>query len=179
MIKSLKDLFVEHGANKCAEHGTIYDDLFSEWRDDPMTLLEIGVCRGGSLKAFRDYFSAAMIVGVDKDDHCTMTGESRITFLLGDITDSSFVNGIIDMYNGFDVIVDDGSHTANEQQAALEALFPACRRLYVIEDLHTMQDKSYIPDGFISTIDYIEPFNPVFFKCHGFDRDIAVMRKRL
>jgi len=44
----------------------VYDADRAPWIDKEITLLEIGVYRGGSLKLWRDYFPRGTIVGIDR-----------------------------------------------------------------------------------------------------------------
>src|SRR5207247_6943083 len=48
-------------------HGYLdgYDAILAPWVDKEITLLELGVYRGGSLKLWRDYFPRGAIVGTD------------------------------------------------------------------------------------------------------------------
>jgi len=42
-----------------------YHRFFSEWRDRPLRVLEIGVYLGGSLQMWREYFPKATIFAID------------------------------------------------------------------------------------------------------------------
>ena len=49
----------------------VYTRYFERYRDRPITMLEIGVFRGGSLRMWKEYFHTdSTIVGVDIDESC-------------------------------------------------------------------------------------------------------------
>ena len=52
--------------NKWHHYFDIYEENFSRYRNKKITLLEIGVFRGGSLSMWKKYFGAqAKIIGID------------------------------------------------------------------------------------------------------------------
>jgi hypothetical protein len=61
----------------------------------------------------------------------------------------------------FDIIIDDGGHTMKQQQTSLGFLFSKVKSggIYIIEDLHTSNWKSYInQDSKITTLKMLELF---------------------
>ena len=46
---------------------------------------------------------------------------------------------MVDRYGPFDIIIDDGGHTMEQQIASIETLFPALNEggVYLCEDTHT------------------------------------------
>ena len=91
-------------------YGKPYDEVFN-WFDQNLYLniLEIGVQKGGSLKAWKDYFPNASITGVDIVDVREKEYISQdIKFIQSDIKslniDECFKK------SGLDIIIDDGSH---------------------------------------------------------------------
>lgn len=120
-------------------------------------LLEIGVQNGGSLRVWHDMFPDAEIVGIDIDPLCKKheRPEDNIKVLIGDQTNADF----LDSLGTFDVVIDDGGHTMQQQQFTFHQLFPkmASGSYYIIEDTHT----SYWPqfwDYSIKTIDLLKSF---------------------
>jgi hypothetical protein len=66
----------------------IYDELFAPLRDEPLDILEIGTCHGGSLILWNDFFTCANIVGVDNSDqvhHPVIDTYQRITLYFDDV----------------------------------------------------------------------------------------------
>ena len=43
----------------------VYDELFKTWRDEPITIVEIGIDHGNSLQMWLEYFTKARIIGID------------------------------------------------------------------------------------------------------------------
>ncbi|MDH3739712.1 MAG: class I SAM-dependent methyltransferase, partial [Alphaproteobacteria bacterium] len=97
----------------------IYEQWFSPWRGrEDVKLLEIGVARGGSLRMWRQYFHpGATIVGLDIDPDCKVheNAEENLFVEIGDQTDTSFLDDVIEKLGPFDIIVDDGGHTPAQQ----------------------------------------------------------------
>ena len=119
----------------------IYEKYFKDIKDQKLNILEIGIDKGDSLRIWRDYFPNAKICGLDidkKDFHI-----NGVEFFFGDQSDKDFLNSIIDKYNKFDIIIDDGSHISKHIISSFNFLYPYLNEdgFYIIEDLQT----SYIP----------------------------------
>ena len=104
-------------------------------------MLEIGVQGGGSTKLFRDWLGDhAQITGLDIDENCRAIGnEDRITVEIGDQADVAFLERVIRLHGPWDIILDDGGHTANQIFTSFEWLFPSLNEggVYLIEDTHS------------------------------------------
>jgi hypothetical protein len=136
-----------------------YTDLYEAYlwrlRDEPIRLLEIGlgvtgaawradIARGrnmdggASLKMWYAFLRKAEIIGVDINP-ATHLDNDRISTFVVDQGDGgqlrTFARSI--GQDGFDVIVDDGSHRPDHQQLTFSVLFPLLRSggFYFIEDL--------------------------------------------
>jgi hypothetical protein len=112
-------------------------------RKNYINILEIGVQGGGSLWAWKEYFSDNIknIVGIDIDSSCKNIEDpnSNVFVEIGDQMDVKFLNSINEKYGPFDIIIDDGGHYMSNHLVSFETLFPLMRNdsLYCIEDLHT------------------------------------------
>jgi len=124
------------------EHGLIaeYEKLFAEYKDKPLKILEIGVYKGDSLKWLVDFFPNAKIIGGDillRDVEETMKYNSRIDSIwqLDQNVAESFVE-MVKKCGPFDIIIDDGSHSAAATKNTFEVLWKevTSNGLYVIED---------------------------------------------
>lgn len=114
-----------------------YDHEFRNLRDKPISLLEIGVQYGGSLKLWHDYFpQAERLVGID----ITMSlldpelrSWSRIEFIEEDAYYPPFVATL----GQFDIIIDDGPHDIDLQLDFLRLYIPHLKPngILVIEDV--------------------------------------------
>jgi hypothetical protein len=124
-----------HG-DKGTLHGYIdgYSNLFEKYRNLPITLLEIGVAAGHSVRMWREYFPKAKIIGIDiRQPILSMTG---IQFFLCDQSNSEQLNAAFKNILP-DIIIDDGSHVIDHQLFSIKHLFPKLKNkgLYVIEDM--------------------------------------------
>jgi hypothetical protein len=116
-----------------------YELFFRPLADNELTLLEIGIAEGGSLMLWRDYFVNGIIVGIDikpvsLDDPTgrikTFTGWQHDTALLEKVAREAAPNG-------FDIIIDDGSHVAWQARRSFWYLFDYWLKpggLYAFED---------------------------------------------
>ena len=80
---------------KWAHYLDVYHRYLARFRGLPVTLIEIGVLRGGSLRMWRDYLGAqATIVGVDIDPECAKFREIGIEIVIGDQGDRAFLQAL-------------------------------------------------------------------------------------
>ncbi len=139
-MDALTELANRFGSDK-ASHGfcAFYDRLLAARRPYVTKVLEIGVLGGASLLMWRDYFPAAVIHGLDLAPRFTPRVD-RVLVHQGDQASRRSLSRLLERTGGgFDLIVDDGGHTMEQQQVSLAFLFPLLRKggMYVIEDLHT------------------------------------------
>jgi Methyltransferase domain len=142
MRKTLDELAREQGADKSGErHGfaAVYEQLLEPRRDETLTLLEIGVLEGASLRMWRDYFPAARIFGIDFLESAGQAAPPGTTVLIGNATDTPFLDAVLEATGPLDVIIDDGGHRPEQQLTSLFYLWPHLRPrgTYAIEDVHT------------------------------------------
>jgi predicted O-methyltransferase YrrM len=122
-----------YGSDKVSTHnyGSFYDDLFQRLR--PQALLEIGVYRGASLRAWQAA-GVPNVMGVDKDVTQSRSGPA---VLYGTMPDDA--RTIARLVPALDLIIDDGSHLYPDYVATADALLQRLRPggVYVIEDIQT------------------------------------------
>ena len=153
--KSLAKIFVENKTTKTrpetVQYCSIYPIYLENLRDEDISMLEIGVQGGGSIKSWREYFPKAKIYGLDIDD-CKQYEDKNIKIFIGDQADKKYLNQIIEEIDEkLDLIIDDGGHTMEQQINSFLVLFPKLLKnggIYIIEDLHT----SYLNSGFSDPI---------------------------
>lgn len=141
-----------YNTDKSEEGLRLYGRAFSHLRTRALTLLEIGVNRGGSLYMWRDYFPQASIIGVDLHipaDFVDSTGRCRIA--QGDQNNPASIRALVlaSAPNGVDIIIDDASHLGAETARTFRALFYDCLApggFYAIEDWGTGYWAEW-PDG--------------------------------
>jgi hypothetical protein len=178
-MKKLKEIIQEHNLDieTNPKYGTdkgypksyvdeFYEDKFLPLIDSEITLVEIGVRSGASLKLWSEYFSKANIIGIDNlsdfNNHQVPINESwtssdRVTF----IDANAYSQKTIDEINGkIDVLIDDGPHTLESHIKLLELYIPKMNKggMIIIEDIsydpnelysyvpEDLQDKSYVCD---------------------------------
>jgi len=148
---ALSVLAVEHGTDKAADHWYTphYHRRFRDLRDEPITLLEIGIggyedplAGGESLRMWRDYFPAATIVGLDINLKAPIEG---CHVEQGDQSDPRVLERLAETYGAFDIIIDDGSHRPDDVMQSWVILWDHLRDggWYVIEDLQTSYWSTY------------------------------------
>jgi predicted O-methyltransferase YrrM len=110
-----------------------------------MTVLEIGVYKGASLRMWRDYFRQGSVVGIDKNPAAEAHADERIRIHVGSQADGEFLDSVAEAAGPFDLIVDDGAHRFEPQMESLAHLWPHLNPngIYVIEDTHTSYLEKY------------------------------------
>lgn len=188
----IHDLFHDYGTDK-VRYATLYHSLLEPRRESTLAVLEVGIgtlipgapssmvpwCakwyrQGGSLRAWRDYFPNASVHGLDVQPD-TQFDEDRIRTHVCDSTDAQQISKFLanNGVDAFDLIIDDGSHRADDQLATLRNLLPHVRGggLYVIEDVK--------PNGMLSARPHLLEEacggNPFFFV--GLKRNVVVVSR--
>lgn len=155
-MKSLEQIGREQFTEKVG-HGylPIYERLWKDLQYKEIILLEIGIYNGNSLRTWCEWFLNATIVGIDHNPNNPMqTDRAKLHF--GKQEDVAFLRSVAEQYNGFDIIIDDGSHMWEDQQISFETLWPYIvpGGMYIIEDLHTSGDPFWAK-GEQDTIEYL------------------------
>jgi demethylmacrocin O-methyltransferase len=129
--------------NTTHSYAHIYENILAPYRETANYVFELGVDGGGSLKAWRDYFNIATIMGLDNRQECLFS-ESRIFTYLGNQDDENSLTSVARALNiSYDIIIDDANHTLNSQIMSMFHLWPYVKAggLYIIEDV---QDAKHI-----------------------------------
>lgn len=160
-------LSVEHadecGTDKGTHQGFLkyYDQyLPNPWQT--ISLVELGVYKGGSILMWDNYFKNQYteIYGVDIDltefDKADPQLSSRVRIIQGDqacdaiprricCSDPAIHKRTLGEPVGFDVVIDDASHFASKTIASFETWWPHVMRggLYIVEDTHCSYDTDY------------------------------------
>lgn len=160
-MNPLENFFFNKNHNvmtKWCHYFEVYHRHFEQYRDKPVTILEIGVFGGGSLQMWKDYFGTKCnIIGVDIMEECKNYEEDRIKIYIGSQEDRTFLQKIKKEIGHFDIIIDDGGHTMRQQITTFEELYPCLspNGVYLCEDVMT----SYWPKyggGYNNTSSFIE-----------------------
>jgi len=122
----------------------IYQKLLCSKKDTATRVLEVGIQAGGSIKLWRDYFTNAVIYGVDIN-----APDQRVPADLLNNSSVKLYNGV-DAYNTafitdtfvntglkFDVLVDDGPHTLISMEHFIVKYLPLLKDdgILIIEDV--------------------------------------------
>jgi cephalosporin hydroxylase len=143
-------------SNKWSSYLPYYDNLFESLKNNPIRLLEIGVQNGGSLETWAAYFAySEQIIGCDVDEVCgqLVFDDPRISVIVNDANSREGFQKIA-ANHPYDVIIDDGSHLAEDILVSYLNFFPLLSPggIYVIEDTHAMYQRkssnAQIPDVF-------------------------------
>lgn len=120
-----------------------YDMFFAPLRDKYINLLEIGVWEGASLKMWEEYFPNGGITGLDIHEK-SQYDTQRIVTIQKDQSKKEALFSIQDYVSELiSIIIDDGSHNAEDQILSFETLFPVLRPggMYCVEDTLCSYDK--------------------------------------
>jgi len=130
-IREVETAFAKHQTDKLT-HG--YAPVYATVKWGILDILELGVYRGASVRAWLDLFPAARIVGVDQSEPLDPTTSERYRLVVRD-----YRYAIEDIHpGGFDLIVEDMYHYVDSQVEAARLYYPRLRPggMYVIEDVH-------------------------------------------
>ena len=152
-------------SDKWKSYFPVYELYFLKIKNKKINLLEIGIQNGGSLDIWSNYFKKAnSIVGSDIDLKCKNVEfkNKKIKLVIGDINKKPTLKKIPYLAQGFDIIIDDGSHKSQDISNTFLNLYPYLKPggIYFIEDLHCSYWKNY-GGGLLekqSSIDFLKLF---------------------
>lgn len=152
-----------HGTDKAYWHRytEYYHGFLSVGRFTPVTILEIGVLGGASVRMWADYFPLATIIGVDINPMAAVNNP-RVHLLQCDASNYDMLDTLVSKYGGFDIVVEDGSHTMADQQNTWCALWRHVKAhgWYICEDLHTSLSVAS-PDSTLNVLKRVECNRPM------------------
>lgn len=141
-MKTLQQIGEEYKTDKAITHFYCdnYEKYFEPLRDKEITLLELGVAGGASIKMWRSYFTKAKIYGVDINGDCAGEG-----IFIGSQVDPDFLSNVIDKIGSPNIVIDDCSHYAPFTIETFKRLFKFVARggYYIVEDTACFYDKTY------------------------------------
>jgi hypothetical protein len=132
--------------HKWKHYFPIYERHFRDFVYKPVTFIEIGCGRGGSLQMWKRYFGPhARIVGIDILPECKEFEEDQIEIRIGAQQDLQFLENVIAEFGAPDIVLDDGSHVMSHVIASFQFLYPRVAKngVYMVEDLHTAYWEEY------------------------------------
>lgn len=148
--RSLVDVWTNYDEAPLLDHWVEYAEHYEENFPTPdgrtpLKMLEIGVQSGGSARAWKQFYGAPLTyVGIDINPPCKRTESpaEKIFVEIGSQLDGTFLRGVCAKHGPFDMVIDDGGHTANMMNYSLRTIWSTegCltpRAVYTIEDMHT------------------------------------------
>lgn len=142
----LRQIFnsLNHSSDKWDNYFGVYERhlLPFNYMSHPLTIVEVGVQKGGSLEMWGKYFggSANKIIGVDIDPECAKLkyDNPNIQVVIADQNDPNFWDKFLAEHKDIDIFIDDGGHFMDQQITTFEKVFPKIKRgVYICEDCHT------------------------------------------
>ena len=158
MYNNLTEIIEKYGSDKSLSgYDYFYEKLFKFYVGQNIDYLEIGLgtliptipstfvgninhynhyTPAAVLKVWREYFENASIHGIDVGEDCMLNGEENIETFIVDSTNKLLCDEKLSD-NMYDIILDDGLHTAVGQLDTLRNFFGRVKDngLYVIEDI--------------------------------------------
>jgi len=135
-LPGFHELEITGGGDKGNLHTYIstYERILAPYRSKNISLLEIGVARGHSLKLWQKYFSKnSKILGIDVLPECLKFKKENIDIIINYAhRPENYTN------KKFDIIIDDGSHVFKDQELCFKLLFNKHLingGIYIIEDI--------------------------------------------
>jgi SAM-dependent methyltransferase len=121
----------------------IYSLLFTQMKNRPIDLAEIGIGHGGGLRIFREFFPEARLFGFEFDrrwiDLVTGLGmeKTRIAFI-NVAEEDCITRAFEESGTRFDLIIDDASHIASHQINVIRRCAPFLKPggMLIIEDIY-------------------------------------------
>lgn len=146
--------------NNCHSYLPLYQSLLESKRETARNVLEVGICKGGSIKLWHDFFLNARVHAVDiqslSDIWNELKNKDRITLYT---ECSAYTERTIDLFDNikFDFMLDDGPHTLESQKDFVRLYSPLLAEdgLLVIEDI---QEMNWLDALESVTPDHLKPY---------------------
>lgn len=137
------------GTDKATDHSydLYYSEIFEEYYDKEITLLEIGIQYGGSAVLWNDLFPKSNLVLIDNVNivHPLIwdyLDKDRYQFLVEDAFNVTTIEKLQTTYpSGFDIIIEDGPHTLESQIFAIKHYSKLLKEngILIIEDVQNYE----------------------------------------
>lgn len=148
----------DRALTKWQHYFQIYEREMGRFLQKPISFLEIGIFKGGSIPMWKEYFpQGSTLTFIDIDPACKDHQIEDTNVRIGNQADPDFLNALAEEFGPFDLVLDDGSHINAHQIKSFETLWPHLKNggLYMVEDCHT----SYWPGfggGYRNEASFIE-----------------------
>lgn len=153
-VKSLQEVYENYMDKEgWGDKGTLhsYIEIYEKYMEkkDSISILEIGVQKGHSIRMWQDYFTNSQVYGLDITLDNVIFDKLDNVFIC-DATDKSSVDWILSDKK-FDYVVDDGSHLIEHQIKSFDIIWPRIKigGRYFIEDVNGDEAIKAISDHFV------------------------------
>lgn len=146
-MTSLDDIVKGKFTDKHTVHSYIptYEEYFKDIRDSVKEVLEVGICEGGSILLWKEYFPNARVTGIDVNLLPLKTNifNSRTRVIINNAYSDELISEL--SHTKYDVIIDDGPHTLESMKffAQNYSRLLSDNGVLIIEDV---QDVSWIDE---------------------------------
>jgi len=125
----------------------LYQNLLINKKETAKNVLEIGICNGGSIKLWSDFFTNANVYGLDimHIDNVWEGIKNKEKIILHTSTDAYnndfFVNHLLNKNIQFDFMLDDGPHTLESMKQFIKLYSQIMTHdgILIIEDVQSVQ----------------------------------------
>jgi len=161
---NLTELMNKYGSDKGTYHGytNVYESVLKKKRQKIEMVLEVGIGTnnpellssmgktgkpGASLRAWRDYFPNAKVIGLDIDTNIQFSEKSIVTDYVNQLKPATFNPITKLLLNPIDLVVIDGLHTPRADFNSLVELLPftSAEGDFFIEDVGNLAIKFFWP----------------------------------
>lgn len=144
-MEKLVDLVDDSRTDKqsCHSYLPLYEDLLSKKRQSATRVLEVGICYGGSIKLWNDYFPNAEVYALDIIPYSKIWDDLKTLERIKLFSSfNAYKKDIVHKCFGdkqFDFILDDGPHTLASQLQFLDIYLPLLKDdgILIIEDIES------------------------------------------
>ena len=163
-MSSLLELIDNSKTDKNTTHSyiEIYENLLISKKDTAKNILEIGIDAGGSIKLWHDYFTNAVIYGLDiRFNNCCdeIKNKKRIILSCSDAynTNCHLLNETTNYEKKYDMILDDGDHTLEHMIQCINLYSPLLTDdgIMIIEDVQSID---WIETLYINTPNHLKKY---------------------
>jgi len=143
-LRHIFDNTLNHPSDKWESYFSVYERHLTPFRNkNDLTIVEVGVQKGGSLDMWGHFFPAQRnrIHGIDVDPECANLKyeDPRIHVTIGDQASHEFWDQFLATIKNINIFIDDGGHFMEQQIVTFEKVFPTMPvgSVFICEDCHT------------------------------------------
>lgn len=154
------------GIWKWRHYFQLYETHLKKYKNKNVVLLEIGIYSGGSLEMWRAVLGNSIkIIGLDIEPACKTYEKKGFKIFIGDQAKNETWKQIFKKYPKIDILIDDGSHKAQDQIDTFFNVFPRLQPggTMIFEDVHGENNGfAAFCHGLAIQLNYVESLNKSF-----------------